>query len=120
MTGVQSFPAGPDAALFREGVELLLAWKRTYPGAFAWRRCGDAVGAAAAAAKDGDGGDDDGDDVGAYFVDVLTGSGAARRAVDAAAAEGDDDDPGALDALFASWDDETAAFYEARREFLLY
>ena len=50
----------------------------------------------------------------------MTGSGAARRAIDAAAAEGDEDDPGALDALFASWDDEAAAFYEARREFLLY
>ena len=37
VAGVQMFPAGPDRALFREGVELLLAMKRLYPGGFGWK-----------------------------------------------------------------------------------
>jgi hypothetical protein len=192
VAGVQLFPLGVNRALFREGVELLLAMKRLYPS-FGWREQTQAAGAAASSrlkvarrraeaaavfmspSKLGSlrGGGEGGTPglrseasaglssaaggaaaAGAQpftresrvsdassrsslekpsqvpsiqpterrppFIDLLTGSGRLREALDASVEAGAGAGRGAVEELFASWEEELQTFVELRRGFLLY
>jgi uncharacterized protein YbbC (DUF1343 family) len=80
----------PRFRALRAGLALMLAGRRLFPQAFAWRPL----------EKDG-----------SYWIDRLSGSEGVRRAVEAGATAGE---------IVASWRDEIAAFREARRPVLLY
>jgi uncharacterized protein YbbC (DUF1343 family) len=79
----------PRFRALRAGLALMLAGRRLFPEAFAWRPL---------------------EQDGSYWIDRLSGSEGVRRAVEAGSTAGE---------IVASWRDEIAAFREARRPALL-